>query len=488
MAKNNRTAEIMSRWLAKSGRNVAYIPYADKIQEYLDWWRGTTNFHDYKYFNGKTNIKGRRASLSMAKTLTEDKASLLMNEKVEIMLSDENSQEFINNVLEANAFKLNANKLEELKQALGTSAYVVGFDRKEDGELSFWIDFIHGDMIFPLAWDNGGVTECAFACVEKADGKIYFRIIEHVLNEEGTYVIRTSFIDNKGDVVKPSTLGSKYRDEDFEEFDTKCKYPLFQVMTTSIVNNYDKVCPLGMSCFGNAIEVLKSIDTIYDSLRNEFTMGRKRIFVKSDLKSVYIESQGDRVYDIIDDNDEVFYRLGTDWDKAPIYESDMKLRVAEHIEGLNLQLKLLSRKAGMGENFYTFMDGGVAKTATEVVSSNSALFRNIKKEELGLEKALIGLCRGLLELAQIHGGMPFDPEQEITVNFDDSIIEDTEKEQLKATNEFNNYLIDQVQYFMDTRKMTEKQAIEFVAKMKARDTMKAVNSVIGGGTIEDSIF
>ena len=106
------------------------------------------------------------------------------------------------------------------------------------------------------------------------------------------------------------------------------------------------------------------------------------------------------------------------------------------------------------------------------------MFRNIKKQELAVESALIGLSRAILDLANRHFGTAFDINQQITVNFDDSIIEDTEKTQQEAMAEYNAGLIDQVEYIAITRKMTREQAAKFIAEMQKTDTFKQVDSML----------
>ena len=49
-----------------------------------------------------------------------------------------------------------------------------------------------------------------------------------------------------------------------------------------------------------------------------------------------------------------------------------------------------------------------------------------------------------------------------------SIIEDSKETRTQAILELNNGLIDDVQYYIDVYKMTEKQAIEFRDKIKKR--------------------
>jgi A118 family predicted phage portal protein len=104
---------------------------------------------------------------------------------------------------------------------------------------------------------------------------------------------------------------------------------------------------------------------------------------------------------------------------------DMTLRTAEFNAGIQDMLNVLSSKCGFGENHYKYDNGNVS-TATQVISENSSLFRNVKKHELILEDMLIELCRIILRLGNKYMGAGLDEDVEISIDFDDSIIEDNE--------------------------------------------------------------
>ena len=88
---------------------------------------------------------------------------------------------------------------------------------------------------------------------------------------------------------------------------------------------------------------------------------------------------------------------------------------------------MLSSKCGFGETYYRF-DGGNMATATQVISENSTMFRTIKKHEVILESALVELCRVLLRLGNKALGAGLNENVEISIDFDDSIIEDKQSE------------------------------------------------------------
>lgn len=109
-----------------------------------------------------------------------------------------------------------------------------------------------------------------------------------------------------------------------------------------------------------------------------------------------------------------------------------EVRRATRAENLDYQVFLrdaendVSLKCGFGTDRYQFGATG-AKTATEIISENSDMYRMIKKHEILLEDALKQLIRIIIRLGMVLNE-PLNPECEITIDFDDSIIEDKETE------------------------------------------------------------
>ena len=147
---------IIRQYLVSNGYNTASDDTYSHIDEWLEWYKGyVEKFHKYKIFNGTTTISHNRYTMGMAKKICEDWANLLLNEKVAINAGDYTDR--LNEILTANNFLVRANQLIELTFALGTGAFV---EYMSDEDVV--IDYIRADMIYPLSWDNGDVTECAF--------------------------------------------------------------------------------------------------------------------------------------------------------------------------------------------------------------------------------------------------------------------------------------------------------------------------------------
>ena len=125
-----------------------------------------------------------------------------------------------------------------------------------------------------------------------------------------------------------------------------------------------------------------------------------------------------------DPDDLAYYVLPEDVsDGVVITPIDMTLRTQEHNTGIQDQLNLLSSKCGFGENHYRFDQGSIT-TATQVISENSTMFRTIKKHEIILEQAITELCHIILRLGNAAMNAGLDEEAKVTIDFDDSIIED----------------------------------------------------------------
>lgn len=383
------------------------------IDEWLAWYRNSVRkFHIYWIYDGIQSKKCERYKLGMAKKIPEDWANLLMNEKVSIKAGAFDKR--LKKILERNNFYVRANQLIEITFALGTGAFVEYLDTAGNSA----IDYVRANMIYPLSWDNGDITECAFGSSRVVDEKerIYLQIHRKGIKEEGEnpdeYYIENKYLDSESGDEVPLP-------EDMETIvETGYQKPLFQIITPNIINNVDLDSPMGISIFANAIDEVKGSDLVYDSYMNEFVLGRKRILVPYTAAQIRMQQDG-KSEPVFDPNDTVYFVMPGDRNEdLKLTEVDMSIRSQEHEAGLNKALDLLSLKCGMGTGRYKFESGGV-KTATEVISDKSDLYQNLQKHKIPIKTALTAMVQSLYYLET------GDLELEVNVDFDDSIIEDT---------------------------------------------------------------
>lgn len=403
--------------------------FYSKVYEWKSWYQGDVKgFHNYTVQNGERQVKCRRYSLGMGKKLCEDWANLLMNEKVQITLEGQKEQDFIDLVLTENNFTVKANEMQELKSALGTVAYVprvIGQEISESGDIvpgnasGIVLDYVTIENIYPLSWQNGYISECAFSSEVTRGGKDYLYLQIHRRGDNGNYVIENRIYRYDNEQLADEQLVNVKGFENIPPVvHTGSDKRQFVIDRPNIANNVNYLLPTGIAIYANAIDVLQGVDIAYDSYVNEFKLGKKRIMVKPSAAQ-YLDGTP-----AFDPDDVVFYVMPEDTeDGAVVTPIDMTLRTAEHNTGIQDQLNILSSKCGFGETYYRF-DGGSVATATQVISENSTMFRTIKKMEIVLEQALVELCRILLRMGNTAMNAGLDEDVEISIDFDDSIIED----------------------------------------------------------------
>ena len=436
-------------YLADNGYNTCRKSIDSYIDEWLEWYQGDVEkFHKYNIYNGINIVGRKRKTLNMAKKVCEDWANLILNEKVSIK-TNSNFDSVLTEIFERNNFNVRANQLIELSFALGTGAFVEYLGENKE----VVIDYIRAEMIYPLSWDNGDITECAFGSYRVIDGKEFIYLQIHKL-ENDVYVIENKLIDsNSGKEVD-------LNDDTIPIVNTGSKSPLFQIITPNIVNNIDLDNPLGVSCYANSLDVLKGIDLIYDSYINEYSLGKKRIIVPISMAKIQMQEEG-IVTPVFDTNDTEFYALPGDREENnQITEINMTIRAADHEAGLQRNLDLLSTKVGLGNNRYQFNADGV-KTATEVISEKSDLFQNLKKHEIVIKATLEGLVRSV---AFLYGN---NENLNISIDFDDSIIEDTNATIDRNIKLISSGLRSKITAIMEINKCSEEEAqkeLEKIAK------------------------
>ena len=414
--------------LAERGFDTVPASFYGQVKKWQSWYDGyVKDFHTYHVFNGQHRVECTRYSAGMPKKVCEDMANLLMNEKVSITLEGEAEQKFVDAVLQANNFWVKVNEMQELKSCSGTTAYIPrvmgAVINAESGEMlgkadEIKMDYCTAEHIYPLSCENGHVTECAFTSDKVVDGKTYLYMQIH-RKENGLYIIENLLFESDKGGLKEVGMGTV---KGFESVPpvirTNSTERQFVLDRLNVVNNVDPSLPMGVSIFANAIDNIKGVDVAYDSYVNEFVLGKKRIMVKPEAQK---DIDGNPVFD---PNDTVFYVLPEDSESGSVIEAvDMTLRITEHASGLQDMLNMLSAKCGFGENHYRFNNGNIS-TATQIISENSTLFRTIKKHEIILEDVLVELCRIILRMGNAYMGATLDEDVEISVDFDDSIIED----------------------------------------------------------------
>jgi len=468
--------------------NYNYNPEVkDNIKTYIEQWKSwyagnVKSFHNYFIYNGQRKVNKKRFTLNMAKEISEDWADILWSEKCKISLKDESTQEQFDELVNSLDLYTVITQLIEKSGALGTEMAVVSaYDiiKNEDGmtldvsNAKTRVNVVDIDWIFPLSWDNTGITECAFGSVKYIKGQKYVVLSVHKLNDQGNYVIYNHlFSETNGNLTE--VLGQEGTEN---EFDTKSNVKWFATFKPLLTNNLFSDSPFGIPHYANAIDVMKTVDIDFDAFKNEVKDGKKRTWARADM---FNYDNGEQKL-VFDPNDTDVYMLPKGATKDDLIQADAEdLRTDKQIGALNTSLNILGNKVGFGENHYHF-DGTNLSTATAVISSNSKMARRMKKLQIGYESAIYDLVNAICYVSTVFGAYNLNTD-DMVIQFDDSVVEDKEAESIRALREFSAGIISAVEYrmriFGETKEIAEQQIREI------QESEPDVKTIIGANQNE----
>lgn len=451
---------------------------ANYVDQWSSWYKGNVKkFHNYFIYNGNKKVGQQRFTMNMAKEISEEWSDILWSEKCRISFKDEKAQKNANELINELDLYVLINQALEKSGALGTEAAVVSVYNiiaNEDGmtldvsDAKTRVDLVDVNWIFPLSWNNKGIIECAFGSEEYIKGKKHIVLSVHQLNDAGNYVIKNHLFS----VTNGNLTEIKGVEDTITEFDTKSNVKWFSIFKPLLTNNLFSNSPFGIPYFANAIDNLKAVDISFDALKNEIVDGRKRTFVRADM---FNYDNGEQKL-VFDPNDTTVYQLPSGATKDDLIQSDSDdLRTDKQIDTLNAQLNLLGKKCGFGENYYHF-DGQSLQTATQVISSNSKMFRRKKKLEVGYESSIFDLLNAIAYASSTFGKYDIKTEG-LKITFDDSIIEDKESESNRAMREVQQGLKSKVEYRVQIFGETEEVAKQKIAEIQKNNP--TVEDLIG---------
>ena len=468
--------------------NYNYNPEVkDNIKTYIEQWKSwyagnVKSFHNYFIYNGQRKVNKKRFTLNMAKEISEDWADILWSEKCKVSLKDEGTQKQFDELVDSLDLYTVITQLIEKSGALGTEMAVVSaYDiiKNEDGmtldvsNAKTRVNIVDIDWIFPLSWDNTGITECAFGSVKYIGGQKYVVLSVHKLNEQGNYVIYNHlFSETNGNLTE--VLGQEGTEN---EFDTKSNVKWFATFKPLLTNNLFSDSPFGIPHYANAIDVMKTVDIDFDAFKNEVQAGRKRTWARADM---FNYDNGEQKL-VFDPNDTDVYMLPKGATKDDLIQADAEnLRTDKQIGALNTSLNILGNKVGFGENHYHF-DGTNLSTATAVISSNSKMARRMKKLQIGYESAIYDLVNAICYVSSVFGVYNLNTD-DMVIQFDDSVVEDKEAESVRALREYSAGIISAVEYrmriFGETKEIAEQQIKEI------QESEPDVETIIGANQNE----
>ena len=449
--------------------------------------------------------KGKKrtlATMNAGKMACSQMARYVWNERCSIHASsgkgedEDPADEFLQYVLCENRFGQAFGDLLEKSFALGGGALKEWVEIPKDengndiGEGKVRIGYTMASQFVPTAWDNSRVNSAIFVNREARDG-FYYTVAEWHHLDGTTYRVTNDLyrMPIKEAAEPQNILGWWYPlnevypalSPDTTIMDVHNAF--FQYIRPFGANYADDNSPLGMSIYAPAMNTLHGLDIMFDSLQREFVLGKKRIIAPARAMKMSAGVNGGRPQRYFDADDEVWEALATDNpEDLKIYDNSVDLRVDPHISGINGDLSILCAQIGFDPGTLSFDASKGLKTATEVISENSKTFGTVKAHEQGLRDSLIRMVHAIFELA-VHYGITWKGQTveslisggyEVSVQFDDSIIEDKNAEINRGTMLVGAGLMSKKKFMTDTLGYTDEDAENELKQIAEENKGKSV--------------
>lgn len=403
----------IKQYIEKMGYKVQSKPY--EVMAIADAWYSNEvveGFHDRKTVQ---NTPYSLERTNMAKRCCSDDADLL--EVVSIQSQSEAVQYVLQEVFAGSNFEKMLRRQLEHVSAVGTGgAYlrIVGAEEYDNGEVrggEIKINYAKGQDIIPLSVENEAVTECAFTGVDILDGKKVTSLV--IFTEDaGRYKARTVYFNDTWKVIQ--TLDIEYPEG---------MVP-FALLTVADTNNIKDMHGFGVPKIWNAVSYLKGVDLAWTVFLRDLSKADKLVLMNE--RMLKFDDNG-KVIRPNKEAQELFCFLGEKLpdEKSLVQEYNPVIRVDELTKAMELNLSMLSNMFGYGTRKYSF-DNSQIKTATEYIGERQDMMQELNKQRAVVEGYIKTLCKGIVYLHNSQTGTALDPEDEITIDFDDSYINDKE--------------------------------------------------------------
>lgn len=235
-----------------------------------------------------------------------------------------------------------------------------------------------------------------------------------------------------------------------------------------IANPIDNTSPVGVAIFANAINTLEEIDkqfsrTLWEYEGSELAIDVDETAFKKDQNGNDLLPKGKgRLYRKLDFGDESKWNV-----------FNPEIRDTALFNGLNELLRQCESQCGLAFGTISKIEN-VEKTATEIKSSKQDYYVTVSDVQGALQTALEDLVYSIDILMSLYG-IKHKIGANVSFDWDDSILVDSEKKQSQALIEKNAGLIDDIEYFVQTRDYSEEEATEYVKKMRERSKEQIPN-------------
>ena len=384
--------------------------------------------------------------------------------------------EFLNNQYHQKLLKKLRPKF-EFATALGglvIKPYVVSSkvsDTEVRTELEF--DFVTAKDFYPLAYSaNGKIQEAVFVQT-RADKEFTYRRLEYhrwtdnivtIINKAFKTTNSPSNTDALGEEI-PLTAVSEWAELKPEVQIKGVTQPLFAYFKMPDANIVDINSPLGVSGFARAVNLIKDADIQYSRLLWEYEGGELAIDIDRDALRVEVGKDG-QDHTVLNNLQRRLYRkidLGSTDDTYEPYAPT--LRDDSYTKGLNTILMRIEDVCGISRGTLAEVYTAEARTATELKILKQRSYQANAEIQNALEDTLRDVIYIMNVYCDLYEITP-DGEYDVSFEWDDSIIVDSDTELLNRITLQQNGLAGKLENRMWYFGETERQAREALLRIE----------------------
>ncbi len=328
---------------------------------------------------------------------------------------------------------------------------------------NIFVEFIQQGYFFPIEYDDTGkITGAVFVSQKTRGEDIFTRLEYHTLQGNNYFIINKAFKskdeDDLGDEI-PLKQIEEWRNIQEKTEINNIEKPLFAYYKPPMANNIDTKSPLGIAVYARAENLIKDADIQYGRTMWEYEASEKAIYASTEaLRQRH--KNGISLWEIPKLKDRLFRAV--DVSKANgedlFHDYSPEVRDEAFWRGLNKVLERIEFNCMLAYGTLsepTYSD----KTATEIKASKQRSFTAVSRMQENLQDALEDLLYAIDVLTTLYNLAPVGMYQ-ASFEWGDSILMDTEKEQVLQMQEVSAGLRSKLKYIMFRYGLTEEQALE----------------------------
>lgn len=304
--------------------------------------------------------------------------------------------------------------------------------------------------------DDGRLSSAVFLSEICRSGRWYTKIEYHHI-ENGIYTIEnTAYIGDKnsrslGGAIPLDTVPEWAELAPIIQIEGDIK-PLYGVYKNPFANPVDMNSKLGVSLYSNCYDLFKEADELWENIWYEMRSGERKLFAPPGAyRAIGARYKTSRFYKELDTETEMFH------DFSPVF------RNSAYSDRLQEIFKRIEENCGI--SYGTISDPiTVDRTATEVKHSKERMQATVNGIQNALQYALTDTIEAADRVCDLYDITP-PGEYQPVFNWDDSVIESRQEKADRALLEYQMGLIDEADYFVQTRGMTREEAETFYNSM-----------------------